>query len=192
MDAAPFTAEIQLAVMLADTDGVTYLSNPYIFGGTSSGTGILFADGKDFYQGRIILGNAYGSELLPLSIPFQVQYYNGSLYVTNTLDNCTVFNDVNHISLTPEPDTLVTTATVTSFVSGVGAISLAIPTPSGITGYVDLEVNLASDGANLTHLQHDWPHDDNADGVHDDNPKARGTFGIYEGQGNIIYIQEVY
>jgi hypothetical protein len=39
--------------------------------------------------GRLRIANAYGSELLSLPVGITAQYWNGSSYVTNTLDNCT-------------------------------------------------------------------------------------------------------
>ena len=43
--------------------------------------------------GRIKIGNAYGSELLDLAIPFEAQYWaSGGYYATNRLDTCTNFN----------------------------------------------------------------------------------------------------
>jgi MSHA biogenesis protein MshQ len=37
-------------------------------------------------------------------------------------------------------------------------------------------------------LRYDW----NVDGVFDDDPSARATFGIYEGDPVQIYLQQVY
>lgn len=43
--------------------------------------------------GRLKLGNAFGSELLPLVIPFTAQYWDSSLgWLTNTLDTCTTLS----------------------------------------------------------------------------------------------------
>ena len=39
--------------------------------------------------GRMRLSNANGSQLITMPIPIQTQYWNGSGFVTNTLDNCT-------------------------------------------------------------------------------------------------------
>ncbi|MDZ7661486.1 LamG domain-containing protein [Thiohalophilus sp.] len=39
-------------------------------------------------SGRIALDNAYGSELEDLQVPMFAQYYDGSAFVTNTLDEC--------------------------------------------------------------------------------------------------------
>lgn len=188
---APFVAELQIDATISDADGVQYSANPYILGGTGSGEGISFSSGKNMYQGRIEARNAFGSELMPLSIPIELQYYNGTLYVTNTIDSCTAINNVDYVQLSPYPANLSTTLSVTTFINGIGKIELSSPTPVGITGYVDVELDLSIIGENIPYLQHDWPHDNNADGVFNDNPVSRGTFGIYEGDKNVIYRKEV-
>ncbi len=43
--------------------------------------------------GRLWIGNAYGSEMLDLAIPFEAQYWtSGGYYATNRMDSCTNFN----------------------------------------------------------------------------------------------------
>lgn len=41
--------------------------------------------------GKLKIGNAYGSELHDLAIPYEAQYWTGSYYATNSFDNCTSF-----------------------------------------------------------------------------------------------------
>lgn len=186
---APFNAEIALASTITDSDGVKYQSNPFTIGSTQSGGGIKFSAGNIFYQGRVSLINNYGSDLTPLNIPMQVQYYNGVVYTSNLADSCTVFNDPTKLTVTADPSNMNSRVSVTSFNKGMGSITLSAPTPSGQTGSFNIEANLTA--ANLPYLQHDWPYDQNADGVFNDNPQAKGTFGIYKGQNKIIFIREV-
>ena len=40
-------------------------------------------------SGRLHLLNAYGSELLPIRVPVQAEYYNGTNWVINSSDSCT-------------------------------------------------------------------------------------------------------
>ena len=54
---------------------------------------------------------------------------------------------------------------------------------------VDLSV---ATGAGLPWLQYDWPSDGNMDGVPDDDPVGRATFGIFRGNNRIIYMRENY
>ena len=184
---APFNAEISAAVNVQDEDGVAYASNPYVFGGTGIGEGITFYIGNAIYQGRVSLSNTFGSEMQPLVMPLRVEYFNGSDYVVNSLDNCTSITNPANIGLTTNPTGLSTTATFGSFANGLGQINLTEPNQ---TGEVDVTLDLSATGTNTPHLQHDWPQDGN-DGVFDDNPIARGTFGIYKGSDKVIFIQEV-
>jgi len=72
------TAPATVQVRATDSDGVS-----------SSG----FAEGSsEFRSGRLWLGNGYGSELLDLSLPAQVQYYADATtgWAANSADHCTV------------------------------------------------------------------------------------------------------
>ncbi len=146
--------------------------------------------------GRLRLSNAHGSEKLDLPIPIQVQYWNGTLFATHTLDSCTTLTSGN-ISLTKTPPTLptsITPATIT-FASGIGSMKLIKPS---VTGSVDLCVDLGSDPvggtvcsatlAGKTYLQGKW-----APGTAWNNdPKARALFGVYKNANEFIYLREVY
>ena len=186
IDASPFNAELALAVTVQDSDSIAYASNPYTFGAVTTGNGIAFNGGKAFYQGRVGVKNANGSELINLTVPFIVEYFNGTDYIPNTLDSATQLLS-NNITLTPSPGSLNTSVSIQNQVGGIGAVILAAPSPA-VTGYVDVEVNLSS----MQYLQHDWPHDGNVDGLFNDNPVSRGTFGIYSGDPNVIYMRELY
>ncbi len=146
--------------------------------------------------GRLRLSNAHGSEKLDLPIPIQVQYWNGTLFATHTLDSCTTLTSAN-VSLTKSPLTLPTSiAPVTlSFVSGIGSMKLIKPL---VTGSVDLCVDLGSDPvggtvcsatlAGKTYLQGKW-----APGTAWNNdPKARALFGVYKNANEFIYLREIF
>lgn len=180
---APFSAQINMQINIQDDDNVRYSANPVEF------NSIIFQGGDVFYQGRMILNNNFGSEFVILNIPYTVEYYDGSAYVTNNIDSCTQLLD-NDVLLSSDPDTMSSIATVIPITGGIGSITLSKPTPHGSSGYIDLEIDLSPSGANLPFLRHDWPYDNNSDGVYDDNPRARATFGIYDGEQAIIYIKE--
>lgn len=182
---ANFTAEISAGVTIQDADGVTYTSNPYTIGSTLPNTGIAFSGGNSILQGRISLNNNFGSELLPLTIPVKIEYFNGTNYVTNTNDSCTSISNANFVSTTATPESLTTTATLGNFAAGVGSISLSAP---NVTGNVDVSIDLSA--ANLTYLQHDWPQN-GSDGSFTDNPVAKATFGIFHGNDKAVYSKEV-
>jgi hypothetical protein len=192
---APVTLEMKLASTYTDQDSASFASNPFIFGGTATGTGITFNGGKTFYYGRMSLINASGSELASLNVPFQTEYYNGTDFQVNTADNGTIFNNASWVSLTASPNTLVTTPTITTINNGIGAITLSTPLPAGTTGTVTVQTNLSATGANMPWLQFAWPSDAaNTTGQLIDSPSGIATFGSVAapaGSQQIIYENEV-
>ena len=76
----------------------------------------------------------------------------------------------------------------------LGAAGLSLIGPgAGNDGTVDIVVDLSvATGAGLPWLQYDWPSDGNMDGVPDDDPVGRATFGIFRGNNRIIYMRENY
>lgn len=192
---APFDAEISLAINVIDGDGVAFAGNPARFGAPAAGNGIAFAGGKAMRWGRLALENAYGPELAALSVPLLLQSFNGSAFVPNSLDSCTSL-PVAQLAMTSAFGTVAapgplrvnalnpntTTATLGGFSGGIGSLTLS-PPGNGGDGYVDLRANLAA----LPWLRFDW----NGNGVHDNDPTARASFGIHKGRPRLIYQREV-
>jgi hypothetical protein len=198
---APFSAEIALGFSLRDTDGVTANGNPISFGAASVGNGIAFSGGnKTMRWGRLVLGNAYGSELVALPMALYSEYFDGSSFVSNSADNCTSLSLSSNVTLS-NPDTASgsiepgnTVMTVGSGTSqailgnstlsaGDAALSFSAPA-AGNTGYIDVNGNFS----NLPWLLFDWDHN----GSHDNSPSARASFGLYNGGNMQIYRREVY
>lgn len=171
-----------------DTDGVTMVTAPV-------------APGTPLRYGRVNLGNAHGSELLDLAVPMQVEYFNGTSFITNTDDVCSV----SGISITDplSTDNLVPADSCIwddNSTSGSFKCATAAPTgttyreasslsagnfnlnlkPPGKTGALDITATVDN------WLQFDWH------GTGTTNPSARATFGIYKGNQKIIYFREVY
>jgi hypothetical protein len=209
---ANFTASIALSLSVIDTDGVVYAGNPASFTSLplTAMNGIAFAPaaGNNNYYGRMRMNNANGSELLPLTITLNTQYYNGSVFVPNTADNCTVlpvgsvgegnyFGNIVAGTVTPSIGTL-------TFVGGANTLVLSKP-GAGKTGALDLVLNLentntpvscfaiagvsATTGANLTYL-HDIKSCSSPS--YSQDPTAHATFGIYNNNPNSIYLRENY
>ena len=212
---APYDAEIALSFLLTDTDSITVANvggfaqtNPVKFGAETSGNGISFSgSNKTQRWGRVVLSNAHGSELSPLSVPLTTQYYNGTSFIQNTNDNCTSFSLASDFSISDTADFDCSFITQTSPVAigsgsvkanlsnttvtnGVTEVTLSDNTTTtngpgaGNTGYIEISSNLS----NLSWLLYDW----DADSSHDNCPSARATFGIYKGNNNQIYFREVY
>lgn len=157
----------------------------------------------DLRFGRLWLGNAYGSGQRDLTVPFEVQYWNGSAFVKNTADSLTGITSAN-IGLKQNGLTS-TVSSVGLFTVTNGAASFVIAKPTGtvLSGSVDIAVALGSDtttntawtpivvvptaGANMTWLRGRW-----YGAAYDRDPTARATFGIYGGKKGPIYIRENY
>ncbi|MGH8753614.1 MAG: DUF6701 domain-containing protein [Burkholderiales bacterium] len=199
--ASPYDADISLEINVIDADGVAYESppgtsaNPARFGLATAGNGIAFNSGKPMRFGRLRLGNALGSELLDLPVPLLAEHWNGTGFVTNTLDNCTSIAAAN-IALSNYQGTLSATNMGAShvsiggtFSSGVGNLKLTKPSPAA-TGSVDVTVDLSAAGK--TFLQGNW-----TTTAFDQNPTARAAFGFHKGinpntnsTNSIIYQRE--
>ncbi|MGZ5726505.1 MAG: DUF6701 domain-containing protein [Burkholderiales bacterium] len=203
---APFNADIALTLNVIDADGVSFGGNPASFGTATAGNGIAFSSGKSFRYGRLRMQNSNGSQLIAMPIPMQTQYWNGSAFVTNTLDNCTTIAASNVAIGNAQQGltaAMVSPPTVGgAFAAGIG--SLRLPAPGGANrGSVDVSINLtagaagtsctagmpASTGSNLTHLQGLWC---TLPGTYTKDPTARATFGTYRNTDKFIYQRENY
>jgi MSHA biogenesis protein MshQ len=201
---AQFNAEISLAINVIDTDSVAYSTNPARFGQATANNGIAFSAGKDMRFGRLRLIGASGSQLLPLRVPFEAQYWTGTFFATNAADTCTTVgsNNVglgNYIGGLGAGETTVSAVT-SPLVAGRGTITLSAP-GAGNNGSVDLAINLgsaspaaacpaftpAATAAGLTHLRGQW-----CGGAYDKDPSARARFGISSGADERIYMRENY
>ena len=95
-----FSAAISLTVSASDATeaGVTgngTITTPTALVFNGSGTGIAFDSGNSMRFGRLAIKNANGSQLVPLRVPLETQYWNGNAFVTNVADSCTRLDGVN-------------------------------------------------------------------------------------------------
>jgi hypothetical protein len=189
---APFDAEISLTINVVDLDGAAYGANPARFGTAAPGGGISFVGGKSMRFGRLALSNAHDSELVALAMPFVAEYWNGTGFVQNIADSCSAV-PAAELSLAPTPPALVTVPTVGNVPLVLGDAGLSLSAPgAGNTGFVDVEADLSvTTGAGVPWLRYDWPYD-GSDGLFDDNPIGRATFGIFPGDAPVVFMREVY
>lgn len=160
----------------------------------------LLASNLAYRYGKLMLHNAHGSELLPLLVQLEAQYWNGLAYVRNLADSCTVVPPLS-VVLKNYKGNLTACETNLSASAGMnrGLLGLRLSTPgvaqNGIpnTGSVDVEVNLGAaanaDRTCITPLEVPaisgvlpWF------GAVD--PVARATFGIYKTP--IVYMRESF
>ena len=137
--------------------------------------------------GRLRLQNSNGSQLIAMPIPMSAQYWNGSGFVTNTLDTCTAFvaGNVTFSNLNGLTAAMITPITIGgAFNAGIGTLRLKAP-GAGNRGSVDVTVDLTAAGK--AYLQGAW-----TGATYTDNPVARATFGIYRNTDKYIYQRENY
>jgi MSHA biogenesis protein MshQ len=178
---APFRAAINLEVKVVDADGISApdpLSfNDIPFTGEASGM-----NSDEMRWGRMVMKNAYGSELLPLAMPLRAEYYNGSSFEINEDDYCTSLS-VTQLTLTGIVTSTATLHNLSSSPLAAGDAKLVFSAPSA-TGYIDVQLDLSS----MPWLQFDWDGDSN----YDNNPAARASFGLFEGNPGMIYMRESF
>lgn len=165
--AAPITAPANVFVRAGNADATSLRAIP----GNSVEGGVMVA------SGRIRIGSAHGSELLPLPMTATVQYYNGTNWVTSATDNATQFdtglstaggNLVATIIKGPLVAVAVAGPASATVSGGAHIFTLARP---GVAGAADVSLNAPA-----------WL----------PSNAARATFGVYKGNNEFIYLRENY
>ncbi len=139
--------------------------------------------------GRLTMTNNFTLFTSPLDISLAVQYFNGSLFTTNTADNCTSYinsdislDNANLLPALPVNATsVIAPSSSTSVIEGEGNFTLSASTPD--KGQIRLSYTNLADW-----LKGDW----NGNGVYDEAASAIGSFGDSEFQSSkrIIYWRE--
>jgi hypothetical protein len=163
------TPPADIFVRAVDADGVSSkrLSNPT----TASVEG-----GVTVVSGRLKVANAYGSNLLPLSLEATVQYYTATGWVTSLTDSVTKLALPGTLTVGAGLSTVSSTPSDRIVNAGKLTINLATPTAGG-SGSVTVTpgIDAASPG----------------------NPPlavvaGQANFGVYRGNNEFIYQREAY
>jgi MSHA biogenesis protein MshQ len=107
-----------------------------------------------------------------LPVPVRAEYWNGSGFLTNGLDNCSTIGAISWVAssctLTP-----TLSGVGSSLVSGQGTLMLAAP---NVRGCADMSMAVP------IWMRGRWDGvDQGADGnLYDDDPPARATFGVFK------------
>jgi hypothetical protein len=199
---APFNADISLSISIGDTaenavagNGIIDTLTPAVF------SSMAFDSGNQIRFGRLVLSNAHGSEVLSLPVPAETQFWNGTGFIRNSTDSCTQLAATN-VGLSNWQRNLNACETSVSlsgrFNAGRGNLKLSAPGANN-TGSVDLTMNLAAVGAGstcpvgaVTGADKAWLQGKGSGAAYDQNPVARGSFGLYRGNKPLIYIREMY
>ena len=165
---------------------------------TSSKTNVV-SDKVLLRYGRLQMKNVYGSEMLPLPVPLEAQYWAaGGYYVTNRDDSCTVISTTSFV-MTNYTKQLKPCNTYLSTSNGGVFREGKLPDPGLVlsrpgtqnSGSVDLHLNLTANAYGMVCVQATDSPATAANlpwfGV---NPVARATFGIYKSK--LIYSRENY
>jgi MSHA biogenesis protein MshQ len=157
--------------------------------------------------GRLRIGNALGSPSLALPIPVTLEYWNGTGFVRNPLDNCTRLTNTNvgfgnfqgglaacNTSGTPAGANAIT-------FSGGQATNFRL-SPPNLRGSVDLTVNLRTTATGNTcsagassaaaPASQGWLLGNWGATTYDQLPVGRASFGQYSNSTDIIYQREQY
>ncbi|WP_428607793.1 DUF6701 domain-containing protein [Sedimenticola sp.] len=194
---APFTSDVQLMVQgITDDDGVNATGLPQRFTPT----------GVELRYGRMAMQNAQGSELLPLRVPLQVEYYAGAAsgFVVNGADTCTagvtltLSEPVGQVVIAGGSRNTAIYASATDAgaysASDLSDLSLLLVQPP-LAG--DFNLNLQAPGQGNTGsarvevdapswLEYTWS------GTAMEDPSAKATFGVFSRPGGLIYQRETY
>jgi MSHA biogenesis protein MshQ len=188
---APFIANFEIlvdsiidgdniAIKTTDTLNGDYFENPQFSEVLNNSLTIKF--------GRWHVENTYGPETANLSIPMSVQYWNGTKFVTNIDDNCSVISTENdEVALTDGSLRASSTEEneITSLLSNGLSRIIELNAPRPERGDVNIEFSVP------IWLKYDWPTSGSGDKTFNDNPKAIATFGIFRGNDRIISWREV-
>lgn len=197
---APFTSDLLLTVQeITDADGVVASGMPQSFSPT----------GVEIRYGRVAMRNAQGSELRPLQVPLQLEYYAGSAngFAVNGADTCSQVIQLSLVDLDSSDGLKATTAAdrntaiyapaalaggyAASDLSDAGLLFVQPPVAGdfnlhlqapgqGNTGSARVVVNVPS------WLEYTWN-----DALMSD-PSAKATFGVFSRPGGLIYQRETY
>ncbi|MFT6857444.1 MAG: MSHA biogenesis protein MshQ [Gammaproteobacteria bacterium] len=175
-EVAPFIPDLDFSfpTTIADSDGVA-VSSLVNFSPDTSAISLRF--------GRIWLEDGYGPETENLILPLRAEYFDGTGYLINILDDCSGWDDAN-----ASADTL--TALMTSTGTLVGGSSnadgLLLQAPTTVAGTPD------TGKAIITLTVPSWLQGDYDNNGFYEDPKGIASFGIWRGHQRVIYRRELH
>lgn len=197
--AAPSTAlpdgpfqQFKLGVMLNDNDGAVTTLDALDLNTSSTADCVAAADcsakvlhtsNLDWRYGRLQLMNALGSEQHSLPVQLKAEYYNGSLFVLNDQDSCSVVQPARLIIDSTGRPVITASGNNATVQQGLSnAFDLLLQAP-GVESRYPLQYQLND----MPWLQYDW---DPSNGSTLENPKAEAVFGSFRGNNRQIFWRE--
>ena len=197
---APLT-QLEIGILPTDSDGVTVTSSDLNLDVNNDTSDDFVSLGMfELRYGRLVLSDAFASEVVNLPAPFYTEYFNGTHWQLHSDDSCTTisFNTITYPSGTI--DTVSnrtvsvgggqvtgsysqTDATSVLFIDGQTEHSFSAP-GAGNTGAFNTQIDLTD----RLWLSFDWDNDGNYNEI--TLKPANYTFGSYRGHDRVIYWQE--
>ncbi|MBQ0727144.1 MAG: hypothetical protein KBT77_07335, partial [Thalassolituus oleivorans] len=174
-EVAPFIPDLDFSfpTTIADSDGVA-VSSLVNFSPDTSAISLRF--------GRIWLEDGYGPETENLILPLRAEYFDGTGYLINILDDCSGWDDAN-----ASADTL--TALMTSTGTLVGGSSnadgLLLQAPTAVAGTPD------TGKATITLTVPSWLQGDYDNNGFYEDPEGMVVFGIWRGHRRVVYRRQL-
>ncbi|SNY58310.1 Concanavalin A-like lectin/glucanases superfamily protein [Arsukibacterium tuosuense] len=176
----PFS-ELSVALNVIDADG-SLVANP---DSNVSNIGCAADDScnaaalmlTDIRYGRMQMANGFGPEFDDLPVNLTAEYWDGSRFLSNSADNCSVISAAN----------LSLSNSLTSAVANVAALSAGKTPADGLLLLAPAETGTVGATYQVpVWLQYDW----NDDGSYTNSPVAEFIFGRYRGNPRQIYWHE--
>jgi len=197
----PFDGSL-IGFSIIDDDGVELGSLDLDMNSNGSDDHLLLGT-TNLRYGRLVVGNAHGSQLRDLPVPVTAQYFAGPAvgFVTHTGDDCSPLTSANLADADPGDELAVGETCIWDTPGLSGAFACTAPaTPA--QQYLALPLNgayrliLAASGGNNVgslnvmldapdYLHFDWS------GTGGEDPQATATFGIFRRDNNVIYQREL-
>ena len=138
--------------------------------------------------GRVNMNDVGGGEGSDITVPLQVQYWNGDAFVNNASDSFTdIDSEIDGSPTVIWPEGATTSVTLQGYAdvkSGISNGFSAKQDPNFITReQVEIWQALNSTTNALPWLMFDW----DQNGTDEENPSTVVTFGIYRGNDRVIY-----
>lgn len=152
-----------------------------------------------FYYGRLTLADAYGPETAALPAQLHTEYWDGTQYVMNVYDNCSIISrsavsmngstiisenalSINLVGGTTSAQFDVLNSSDIGFLSGDAGLSFSAPGASIASKSFTVDVDLSA----MSWLRSDW----NQNGSDSDDtalPTATMSFKTYRGHDRVLY-----
>ncbi len=156
-------------------------------------------------HGRLKLNNAYGSELSGIAASAYLQYYDGSRYLTNSLDSCSSVSS-SQLLFSPQatadetlavvgygtttPSLGSSDASLSSLSATQGLLWTYYTSPGvGNTGSISYWMDLEDQ---LSWLRDDWDGSGAYDSSDDEAVAAEISFGLYRQSERVIFRKNLY